>query len=338
MNNNAKRQYDDYDSPWKEVIEQYFQEFVAFFFPLAYNDIDWSKDHKFMDKELRQITRDAKVGRKYVDKLVRVYLKNGERAWAMIHADVQVRSEKEFDERMCIYNCRLYDLYRCHAASFAVIAHSGKWRPGKFERKLWGCKVSFRFPVVNLMNFSKNIKALEKDSNPFAIVIIAHLHTQTTRNDYKRRRLAKIKIIRHLYHKNYSKQDVINLFRFIDWIMRLPEDDEKLFWQELTEIEEEQKMRYVTSVERIGYERGEKIGEKRGEKIGKKRGEKIGEIKILARQVVKKFGFDNKKSFELLQNLGSDDLLEFSDVLFDFDSPDAVYKWVNDRIGRQAEQ
>jgi len=36
--------------------------------------------------------------------------------------------------------------------------------------------------------------------------------------------------------------------------MRLPEDDEKLFWQELTEIEEEQKMRYVTSVERIGYE------------------------------------------------------------------------------------
>ena len=68
----AKRRYDDYDSPWKEVIEQYFQDFIAFFFPLAYNDIDWSKDHKFMDKELRQITRDAKTGRKYVDKLVHV--------------------------------------------------------------------------------------------------------------------------------------------------------------------------------------------------------------------------------------------------------------------------
>jgi len=28
----AKRRYDDYDSPWKEVIEQYFKDFIAFFF------------------------------------------------------------------------------------------------------------------------------------------------------------------------------------------------------------------------------------------------------------------------------------------------------------------
>ncbi len=322
----TKRQYDDYDSPWKDVIEQYFQEFIAFFFPAAYQDIDWSEGYEFKDKELRQITRDAATGRKYVDKLVRVHLKDGELAQAMIHVDVQVQSEKEFDERMCIYNCRLYDLHRRHAASFAVIAHSGKWRPGKFDRELFGCKNSFRFPVVNLTDYAENLKALEKDSNPFAIVVMAHLHTQTTRNDYKRRRLAKIKIIRHLYHKTYSKQDVINLFRFIDWIMRLPEEDDKLFWQELTEIEEEQKMRYVTSVERIGFERGEKRGEKRGE------------IKILARMITKNYGFDNEKSFKLLQNLNSDELLKFSDVLFDFDSTDAVYKWVNDRIGRKVEQ
>jgi len=87
-------------------------------------------------------------------------------------------------------------------------------------------------------------------------------------------------------------------------------------------------MRYVTSVERIGYERGEKISEARGEKRG--------EIKILARLIVKKFGFDNQKSFSLLQNLNSDDLLKFGDKIFDFDSTDAVYKWVNDRIGRRS--
>jgi len=223
---------------------------------------------------------------------------------------------------MCIYNCRLYDLYRRPAASFAVIAHSGKWRPGKFERELFGCKNTFRFPVVNLMDYTKKLKALEKDSNPFAIVVMAHLHTQTTRNDYKRRRLAKIKIIRHLYHKNYSKQDVINLFRFIDWIMRLPENDEKLFWQELTEIEEEQKMRYVTSVEKIGFERGATNAR----------------IELLSRQIVKKFGFDNETSFSLLQNLNSPDLLKFGDKIFDFDSPDDVHKWVHDHSVRQTEQ
>ena len=251
MKKKSKRKHDENDSPWKEVIEQYFQEFIAFFFPMAYRDIDWSKGYKFMDKELQQITRDAQVGRKYVDKLVCVYLKDGEQAWAMIHADIQVESETDFDERMYIYNYRLYDLYRRHAASFAVIANAGQWRPGKFERKLWGCDVRFRFPVMNLMNYAKDMKALKQDSNPFAIVVMAHLHTQTTKNDYRRRRLAKLEIIRHLYQKKYSKQDVINLFRFIDWVMRLPENDEKLFWQELAVIEEEKKMQYVTSVQRI---------------------------------------------------------------------------------------
>lgn len=320
MPNRSEHRNDDYDSPWKEVIEQYFEEFIAFFFPMAHRDIDWSEGYKFMDKELKQITRDAKIGRKYVDKLVRVQLISGERAWAMIHADIQVESERDFDERMYVYNYRLYDLYRRHAASFAVIAHSGKWRPGKFERKLWDCNVRFCFPVVNLTDYAQDPEKLKANLNPFAIVVMAHLHTHKTKNDYHRRRHAKIEIIRNLYHKNYSKQDVINLFRFIDWIMRLPENDENLFWHELAQIEEESKMRYVTSVEKIG----EKIGEKKGRS------------EILARMMAKKFGFDNKKSFTLLQKLDSDDLLEFSDLLFDFDSPEAADRWVNDRIRGQS--
>jgi len=128
-----------------------------------------------MDKELQQITRDAQMGRKNVDKLVRVYLKDGKQVWTMIHADIQVESETDFDERMYIYNYRLYDLYRRYAASFAVIANAGQWRPGKFERKLWGCDVRFRFPVMNLMSYAKDTKALKQDSNPFAIVVMASL-------------------------------------------------------------------------------------------------------------------------------------------------------------------
>ena len=51
----------------------------------------------------------------------------------------------------------------------------------------------------------------------------------------------------------HSRQDIINLFRFIDWLMRLPEKEDRLFWEELAALEEEKKMPYVTRVERIGY-------------------------------------------------------------------------------------
>ena len=34
----------DYDSPWKEAVEHYFLELMAFYFPLAFAEIDWSKE------------------------------------------------------------------------------------------------------------------------------------------------------------------------------------------------------------------------------------------------------------------------------------------------------
>jgi len=50
---------DDYDSPWKEAIEHYFPEFMAFYFPDAYGAIDWSKKYNFLDNELRSLLPEA---------------------------------------------------------------------------------------------------------------------------------------------------------------------------------------------------------------------------------------------------------------------------------------
>ncbi len=93
---------DDYDNPWKEAIEQYFKEFVAFFFPKAYKKTNWSKGYVFPDKELRKITRKAEVSRKYVDKPVQVWLKNKSEIWAAVHIDVQSQTEKDFSKRMYV--------------------------------------------------------------------------------------------------------------------------------------------------------------------------------------------------------------------------------------------
>ena len=72
---------DDYDSPWKEAVEHYFPE--------AYAEIDWSKEHVFLDQELRAVVQDAELGKRFVDKLVRVTLLNGEENWIYIHIEVQ---------------------------------------------------------------------------------------------------------------------------------------------------------------------------------------------------------------------------------------------------------
>jgi hypothetical protein len=53
-----------YDSPWKDILEIYFENFLDFFFPDIHLAIDWNQPIEFLNKELKQVTRDAKVGRR----------------------------------------------------------------------------------------------------------------------------------------------------------------------------------------------------------------------------------------------------------------------------------
>jgi hypothetical protein len=67
----------DYDSPWKEALDACFEPFLALLFPEVHVQIDWSRGYESLDKEFQQVVREAEVGRRYVDKLVKVWTKDG---------------------------------------------------------------------------------------------------------------------------------------------------------------------------------------------------------------------------------------------------------------------
>jgi len=248
---------DDYDSPWEEVLERYFEDFMAFFFPVAHADIDWSKGYEFLDKELQKVVREAEVGRRWVDKLVKVWRRGGDETWVLTHLEVQGQEETDFPERLFVYHYRLYDRYQPLVASLVVLADERLgWRPGRFGYELWGCGVRFWFPTVKLLDYRDRWAELEASPNPFAVVVMAHLKAQETRGKGEERKRWKWYLTWRLYERGYARADVLNLFRFIDWVMRLPEELEASFWQEVEPYEEERRMRYVTSVERIGMKKG----------------------------------------------------------------------------------
>jgi len=86
----------DFDSPWKEALDLYFQAFLAFFFPRIHDDIDWSRGFESLDKELQQIAPQSAHGRRYVDKLVKVWRKQGRAVWVLIHVEVQTQRQRGF--------------------------------------------------------------------------------------------------------------------------------------------------------------------------------------------------------------------------------------------------
>ena len=252
-----KPRQSDEDSPWKEILERYFEDFLAFFFPQAHAAIAWGKGHEFLDKELQKVVRDAKLGKRLVDKLVKVHTHEGVEAWVLVHIEIQGQVDADFARRMYVYNYRLFDRYDRRVASLAVLTDDqAQWRPSTFGYELWGCRVGLEFPVVKLLDYKEDWATLETNPNCFSLVVMAHLQTHATRRRPNERLQGKLALVRMLYERGYAKQDILELFRFIDWVLVLPEELETEFARGIIEYEETAKMPYVTSVERVGIKKG----------------------------------------------------------------------------------
>ncbi|WP_295882092.1 hypothetical protein [uncultured Thiohalocapsa sp.] len=118
---------DDYDSPWKDILEGHFPDFMALFFPAAAAEIDFSRGVELLDS-------------------------------------------------------------------------------------------------VKLLDYAGREAALVASDNVFATVVLAHLANQATRGDAQARFARKLHLTRRLYERGLPRQTIIDLYRFLDWLMRLPED------------------------------------------------------------------------------------------------------------------
>ena len=274
-----KKKSSDYDSAWKDVIEILFEAFLEFFFPHIHRDVDFSKGIEILSSELRKITPAGKAGNRYADVLVKVHLKDGSQKCfcVFIHVEVQGTKETDFMLRMFIYYYRAFDKYReegTEVISLAILTDEDEnWRPDEFVSGRWGFEHRMKIPIVKLIDYKNKEELREKvetSINPMAMVVKAQLKSYELKSaDDKKKSTVKWELIRQCYEKGHTKTEINALLKFIDWIIRLPEGLSRQLSEEIIKLEEEYKMAYVTSWERIAKEDGIKIGEKKGEERGK---------------------------------------------------------------------
>jgi flagellar biosynthesis/type III secretory pathway protein FliH len=95
----------------------------------------------------------------------------------------------------------------------------------------------------------------------------------------------------------------------LDWMLRLPPALEEAFIQELTDFEEQAKMPYVTSAERVGHKRGLKEGLQKGVQQGVQEGEAA----MLLRLITAKFGSPTEAVRARVEGADSETLLLWSE-------------------------
>jgi hypothetical protein len=253
----------EFDSPWKESLERFLEQFLSYYFPELHAAIDWSRGYESLDNELREIMREAESGTKTTDELFRVYLHSGDNVWLLIHLEVQSQPKADFEERMFVSYYRIFDRYNRDVVSIAVLGdEQASWRPKEYRRGEFGTKISLEFSTVKLLDWADRIDELEASSNPIALIVLSHLESLFTNQLPERRRQAKWRLIRRLYELGWTREQFREMYRLIDWFLELPKELQQQLQNDIRSFEEEHKMPYVTSTERMAREEGLEQGRK----------------------------------------------------------------------------
>jgi flagellar biosynthesis/type III secretory pathway protein FliH len=111
--------------------------------------------------------------------------------------------------------------------------------------------------------------------------------------------------------------------------MRLPDGLEKQIWQAIETIEEDKKMRYVSSVERFGIEKGvlqgRIEGRQEGRQEGRLQGRQEGELRVLKKLLERRFGTLTTSLQEQLNNATEADLDRWTEVVLSARTVDDIF-------------
>ncbi|MCH1624418.1 hypothetical protein [Fredinandcohnia quinoae] len=216
-------QQTDYDGLWKKVIGDLFEEFILFFAPDLFEAIDFMKGHDFLEQELFQEIIKVKKGRNYVDKVVKVYLKDGLEKYILIHIEVQGSQDPELSKRMFQYFYRLYDRFSTEVYAIAVVTDvSHSFQPEPYQYSFYGTKVIYHYNTYKFTH--EAIPSLETSSNPIALAILAGIHLHLTKTDYNKRFEIKRKLLEAALDTDKYPHElyITALFYFIDYLLQIP--------------------------------------------------------------------------------------------------------------------
>jgi len=208
-----------YDELWKNIIEKMFPHFLAFYLPALSADTDLAAGYEFLDKELQRIKLKGKKGKKFVDKLVKVRLRNGLEKWLLIHVEVQGKHEVDFAQRMFQYFYRIHDKYEIDITALAILTYDKTAANNTFHYDVYGTTLTYQYNVARIDDYPE--PELVDSTNPFALITLAVQYANQYRDDEEWKFKVKRRLIKMLRDKAYCREEIVELFEFIDDILSL---------------------------------------------------------------------------------------------------------------------
>ena len=180
----------DYDGLWKDFTREFWQDILEDFMPDLYRAADLTRPAEQLDKELHDViaileSGEAKTPKRYVDNLLKIYLKDGREDWVLLHIEIQGRGGESISVRMFRYHCLLFIHHKRHPAAMAILTAKRpkkEGEPGKYSAELFGTKIEYKYNVVKVYEMSDE-ELLTRNSLPSLFIYALKKGTQYRRSN-----------------------------------------------------------------------------------------------------------------------------------------------------------
>lgn len=274
---------DPYDGSWKLGLDSFLPQFMELLFPDSYAEVDWSRSYQPLNSELQAImpAEEAASSRR-ADALYQVWRRDGSEQWLILHFEVQTQKDAALARRMFVYAYRCFEKYGVETFGYAILGDQDPlFRPAPYVWKLGRAGMSYEFEAAKLADH--RIAELEASANPAALLVLAHRFTVATRNEQERRRHFKLHLTRLLFLKGHDVESSRELFKVIDWMMRLVPEQAIIFNREVVALRKDPSMsEYVLSIDPVFARLSRQEGQREGVLEGKRQ--------VLRAQLGRRFG------------------------------------------------
>lgn len=205
------------DIYWKGILEDLFADFLRFFYTDADELFDIDRGFEFLEQECEKLfpISDSEHP-KSVDKLVKVFTREGKEEWILIHIEVQgYKGKQDFSSRMFTYFYRIRDSYNKRVRSIAIFTDSNRrFHPTEYVYQEGETSTVFKFKTYKIIE--QDPAVLEQSNNPFAVVILTvQLALQKEKLEHEDYFNLKLDLVRRLYRKGFEKKKISVLLDFI---------------------------------------------------------------------------------------------------------------------------
>jgi len=305
----------DHDHAFKELLGEFFPEFIDLFFP----QVAAYLDRQSLEFQPQEIFADLTEGDTYeADVVVKARFQQ-EDSFFIVHLEHQGAFGKNFDRRMFNYFSQLHRIYQLPVYPIVIFSHRSPREDGdrtyKVEFSDWEVlRFNYRAIRLNHLNWQEYAQL----RNPVASALMAKMKMKR-----QERPLVKLECLKQMARLRLNQAQAKMISGFVDTYLRLEGQEEEVFQAELDRIEPSEKevvMEVVTSWMEEGIERGIEQGIERGIERG--------ERSLILRQLHRRVGSLSQGVQAQVELLSLERLEALGEALLDFTSLTDLENWL----------